>query len=203
MGCGGLIMRISIVVLLLAILVVACSRSDFEPPQSVASVNKGTQQPPAAMQGEKRFSSWGLSCKGDQAAVKEVEAASENCVISQIVAADLKGERVLLGVIVDYLDSPTVPIIHFRFSPSARPAPGIGVKIDAQPEMRLAISNCNAQRCEASGRLVPDVLRLFQAGRVAQVAFIAENDKQVTLPLVLTGFDMALAALTHRYSARP
>jgi invasion protein IalB len=195
---GRLAMRFTAVLLLLIILVVGCNRSGLEPSQSVASVNKDTEKPPARATDPSRFSSWGLSCEEDHGVT---EAAPEKCAISQIVTTDSKSGRVLLGVTVDYLDSPTVPTIHFRFSATAKPAPGIGVKIDEQAEMRLPISDCNAHRCEASGRLVPDVLKLFQTGRVAQVAFIAENDKQVTLPVMLNGFDIALAALNDRNNA--
>lgn len=191
-------MRITAVVLLVMILVAGCNRSGLEPSQSVASVNKDTGKPQAGATDPSRFSSWGLSCEEGQGLK---EAVPEKCAISQIVTTDLKSGRVLLGVTVDYLDSPTVPTIHFRFSPTAKPAPGIGVKIDEQAEMRLPVSDCNARRCEASGRLVPDVLRLFQTGRVAQVAFIAENDKQVTLPVMLNGFNIALAALNDRNNA--
>lgn len=191
-------MRITAIVLLLMILVAGCNRSGLEPSQSVASVSKGTGKSQAGATDPSRFSSWGLSCEEDQGLK---DAAPKKCAISQIVTTDLKSGGVLLGVTVNFLDSPTVPTIHFRFSPTAKPAPGIGVKIDEQAEMRLPISDCNAQRCEASGRLVSDVLKLFQAGRVAQVAFIAENDKQVTIPLMLNGFDIALAALNNRNNA--
>ncbi len=116
-----------------------------------------------------------------------------------------RGNRGLSGfpiggwVTVDYLDSPSVATIHFRFSPTAKVAPGIGIKIDESTEMRLPINDCNTQRCEASGRLKPDVLELWRSGRTAQLAFIADNDQQVTLPISLDGFDKAMAALDERY----
>ena len=188
-------MRIPTQVLLLMILLAGCNRSGLAPSQSVASINKDTGQHRAAVTDQARFSYWGLSCEKTH----DVEdMASKKCAISQVVTTDLKSGKVLLGVTVDYLDSPTVPTIHFRFSPTAKPAPGIGVKIDEQAEMRLPISGCNTQRCEASGRLVPEVLKFFQTGHIAQIAFIAENDKQVILPLMLNGFDMALSALNRQ-----
>ena len=184
-------------VLLLVVLVTGCDRSDSGPSQPAASVNKETGQSQAAATLPARFSSWSLSCEGTQD-VKDL--TSKRCAISQIVTTNPKSARVLLGVTVDYLDSPVVPTIRFRFSPTARVAPGIGIKIDELAEMRLPINDCNVQRCEASGRLVPDVLKLWRSGRLAQVAFIAENDKQVTLPVSLDGFPIAIAALNEQYS---
>jgi invasion protein IalB len=185
-------------VLLFVVLVAGCNRNDSEPAQPVASLSKETPQLQSPVTLPARFSSWSLSCEGTQD-VKDL--TSKRCAISQIVTTNPKSAKVLLGVTVDYRDSPSVPTIHFRFSPTARVAPGIGIKIDELAEMRLPISDCNAQRCEASGRLVPDVLKLWQSGRLAQVAFIAENDKQVTLPVSLDGFPMAIAALNEQYRA--
>lgn len=192
-------MRIANGILLLVIFVAGCDHGDSARSQPVATVNKDPVKPQSAMMDEARFSAWGLSCESAQE-VKDL--ASKKCIIAQIVTTDPKSGRVLLGVTVDYLDSPTVATIRFRFSPTAKVASGIGIKIDESTEMRLPISDCDAQRCEAFGRLKPDVLKLWRSGRMAQLAFIAENDQQVTLPIFLDGFDRALAALDERYRAR-
>lgn len=192
-------MRIITGVVLLIVLVAGCDRSDSARSQPAVLANKDPLQSRSATIDPVRFSAWGLSCESAQD-VKD--PASRKCIISQIVTTDPKGSRVLLGVTVDYLDSPAVATIHFRFSPTAKIVSGIGIKIDESTEMRLPISDCDAQRCEASGRLKPDVLKLWQSGRIAQFAFIAENDRQVTLPISLEGLDMALAALDERYRAR-
>lgn len=141
---------------------------------------------------EETFSSWGLSC-----AVAQDERGSplERCMISQRVAVDPKGEKVVLGLTVDYADSPTVPTIRIRFSPAANAQAGIGIKIDDGPEMRLAINNCNAQRCESVGRLSTQVLKLWRSGKQAQLAFIGHGGKQMLFPVSLAGFDPALSAL--------
>lgn len=141
---------------------------------------------------EARYSSWGLSC-----AVAQDQHGSplERCMVSQRVAVDPKGEKVVLGITVDYSDSPTVPTMRIRFSASAKARAGIGIKIDELPEMRLAINNCNAQRCESVGRLSPKVLKLWRGGKNAQVAFIEGGGRQVLVPVSLAGFDAALTAL--------
>ncbi|SFU73309.1 invasion associated locus B family protein [Pseudoduganella namucuonensis] len=143
---------------------------------------------------EARFDSWGLTC-----AVSKNEAGQpeERCMISQLVYTNPQKARVVLGVSVDYGDSSKVPTMRARFSPAAVQKAGIGVKIDAQPEMRLAISDCNEQRCEAVGRLSPEVLKLWRNGKMAQLAFLQQGGKQMLLPVSLTGFGNALTALGH------
>lgn len=191
-------MRIATGILLLIILVPGCDRTDPVPSQPALPINKDAQQLVPAVIDPNRFSAWGLSCEETQDAM---QATAKKCVISQLVTTDPKSGRVLLGVTVDYLNSSAVPTIRFRFSPAAKVAPGIGIKIDESTEMRLPVSDCNPQRCEASGRLKPDVLKLWRSGRIAQFAFFAENDQQVTLPISLEGFDMAMVALEERYRA--
>lgn len=115
--------------------------------------------------------------------------------ISQVVATDAAKTKVVLGITVDYLDSPAVPTVRFRFSSGAKASAGIGVKVDNHPDMRLAISDCNAQRCESIGRLSGPVLKIWRGGKHAQLAFLFKNGKQVLLPFSLAGFKPALSAL--------
>lgn len=141
---------------------------------------------------EKRFDSWHLSC----AVAQDNRGMShERCMVSQMVAIDPKGKKVVLGLTVDYADSPTVPTMRIRFSPAANRKAGIGIKIDNNPEMRLVINNCNAKRCESVGRLSPKVLKLWRSGKQAQLAFIVQGGKQMLLPISLSGFDAAILAL--------
>jgi invasion protein IalB len=191
-------MRIATGVLLLIILVAGCDRSEPVRSQPALLINKDAPPPQPAMIEQTRFSAWGLSCEEAQ---DVMQMASNKCIISQLVTTDPKSGRVVLGVTVDYLNSPAVATIRFRFSPTAKVAPGIGIKIDESTEMRLPVSDCNPRRCEASGRLKPEVLKLWRSGRIAQFAFFAENDRQVTLPISLEGFDMAMVALKERYRA--
>lgn len=143
---------------------------------------------------EARFDSWGLTC-----AVSKNEAGQpeERCMISQLVYTNPQQAQVVLGISVDYGDSSKVPTMRARFSPAAVQKAGIGIKIDAQPEMRLAIGDCNEQRCEAVGRLSPEVLKLWRNGKMAQLAFLQQGGKQMLLPVSLAGFGNALTALGH------
>jgi invasion protein IalB len=143
-----------------------------------------------------RFGSWGVNCASPRnARTSDAPPANRRCIISQIVAADPTARRVILGVTVDLFDSPDVPTIHFRLSPGAKKEAGIGLKIDDGPEFRLPIGSCDQARCEAAGRLTGDVRQAFLSGRVAQIAFIGPDGRQIVAPVALAGFREALEAL--------
>lgn len=148
---------------------------------------------------ERRFGSWGLSCAvaGDGRG-KQVE----RCMVSQLVATDPKQAKVVLGVTVDYADS-TTPTIRFRFTPAADRGTGVGIKVGDGAPLLLPINDCNRERCEAAGRLTPEVLKSWRAAKNARFAFRLKDGKQVTLPVSLTGLDLALAALRKEDAARP
>lgn len=148
---------------------------------------------------DEAFASWGLSCATAQGPDGK---PLERCMVSQWVTTEPKGGKVLLGVTVDYADSPTVPTMRFRFAPVAKQSAGVGIKIDNQPEMRLAINDCNTQRCEAVGRLAPKVLLMWQKGRIAQFAFVEQGGKQVIFPITLSGFEPALSDLRRRLKVK-
>lgn len=139
-----------------------------------------------------RHGTWGFSCAvaGDGKG-----AELERCMVSQIVASDPRKRQVVLGLTVDYVDSERVPTLRARFSPHAQRRAGIGIKVDATPDMRLAISDCDVRRCEAVGRLTPQVLGRLRGGKLAQFAFLQQGGAQVVLPVSLNGFGAALAAL--------
>jgi len=139
-----------------------------------------------------RYGNWAMSCA--LAATDEGKAV-ERCMVSQIVVADPRKRQVVLGLTVDFLDSARVPTLRARFSPEAEVRAGIGLKVDAQPDMRLPITSCDSRRCEAVGRLSAPVLDRLRSGRLAQFAYLHKGGKQIVLPLSLSGFDDALAAL--------
>lgn len=148
---------------------------------------------------EKRFSSWSLSCAVAQNGRGK---PLERCMVTQVVAIDPKGKKVVLGLTVDYANSPNIPTMRIRFSPGANRKAGIGIKIDNNPEMRLVINNCNTKRCESVGRLTPKILKLWRSGKQAQLAFIEQGGKQMLLPISLSGFDAAISALGHYSPAK-
>ena len=122
---------------------------------------------------------------------------SERCSISQAVSLDPGRTKVVLGVVADYLDSPDVLTLRFRLAPTAERRAGIGLKVDDRPEMRLPLDDCNAQRCEAAGRLRGEALKRWREGKAVQLAFIdTSSGRQVLLPISLDGFVPALNALT-------
>ena len=138
-----------------------------------------------------RYGAWGYSCAVAQVDGRDVE----RCMISQLVATDPAQRKVVLGLTVDLADSARVPTLRARFSAMAQREAGIGVKIDARPDMRLAISDCTPQRCEAVGRMSAPVLKQWSSGKRAQFAYLQRNGKQRVFPISLQGFDEALAAL--------
>jgi len=143
-----------------------------------------------------RYGNWGMSCA---VATGDMGRAVERCMVSQLVVADPRKRQVVLGLTVDFVDSPAVPTLRARFSAQAEPRAGIGIKVDALPDMRLAITDCDARRCEAVGRLTPPVLKRLRAGKLAQFAYLQKDGRQVTLPLSLKGFGDALAALRQQH----
>lgn len=148
---------------------------------------------------EERFGSWGYSCAvaGDGRG-----AQAERCMVSQIVAVNPQKGKVVLGLTVDFADSDHVPTLRARFSASAVQQAGIGIKIDNRPDLRLAISNCDRNRCEAAGRLLPAVLDVWRNGKQARFAYLQQGGRQIVLPISLAGFDRALDAL-RRHKGTP
>jgi invasion protein IalB len=141
---------------------------------------------------DQRFGNWGYSCA---LARDEHEREVERCMISQLVAVNPKARQVVLGLTVDFADSAAVPTLRARFSSQAARKAGIGVKVDDRPDMRLPISDCDALRCEAVGRMAPPVLKVWLSGKQARFAFLMAGGRQVVLPVSLTGFGPALEAL--------
>lgn len=162
------------------------SASAAAPPPAVSAPSQEAGAP------QTQAGRWGVVCGPTPSGVRRPEP---RCAIAQIVAADPAGQKVVLGTTVDFFDSPEVPTIRFRFSADAERNAGLGIKIDNGLEFRLAISGCDAQKCEAFGRLSGPVLNALQKGRLAQVAFISRSSGEVNAPLSLAGFAEALEAL--------
>ncbi len=136
------------------------------------------------------FGDWSLICpdKGEDKSA---------CFISQSVATDPKGQKVLLGISVSFVGTPNVPRIDFRLTPTAVAEAGIGLKIDNGDEFRLPISECDKRICVASGLLDKNMLARLKNGTFCQLAYILPGGKQMTLPVSLKGFSKAYSNLTH------
>ncbi|RJG09416.1 invasion associated locus B family protein [Massilia cavernae] len=148
---------------------------------------------------EERFGAWGYSCA---VAGYSHGAQAERCMVSQLVAVNLQKRQVVVGLTVDFADSDQVPTLRARFSASAVQKAGIGIRIDDRPALRLVISSCDRSRCEAAGRLVPEVLQVWCTGKQAHFAYLHQGGQQIVLPISLAGFERALDAL-RRYKGSP
>ena len=143
---------------------------------------------------ERRYASWSLIC-GDP--------LLSNCSLSQIVARDPQGKKVVLGATV-HIDRVSMrPQLSLRQSPDALKEAGIGLKIEPGPEYRLPIAHCDTQVCEANGWLEGDLRRQLEHAKVAQVAFRMNNRQQVLAPLSLQGLDQGLQELMRRAVRSP
>ena len=138
------------------------------------------------------YGAWSLICAGQ---------TPGRCLLSQVVAADPRGEQVVLGVTV-HLDKPTAtPRLDFRFSSHAVREAGVGLKVGDDSEYRLPMSDCSARACLASGWLEAPLLSQLEQAQGAQVAFMMPGGHQVLLPLSLQGFQIGLKALRQRLAA--
>lgn len=137
------------------------------------------------------YGSWSLVCPktiGDETP----------CQISQVVANDPKGKKVILGISVYYFDSTDKSVITFRLSSIAVREAGIGLKIDNGDEFRLPINKCDKKVCIATGLMDENMLAKFCNGTFCQLAFILPNKKQMTVPVSLNGFENAFKNLKHK-----
>lgn len=135
------------------------------------------------------YGSWSLICSestGDKA----------HCQISQIISNDTKGEKVVLGISVYFLESTTTkPAITFRMSSKAIQKAGIGLKIDNGDEYRLPINECNDKICTATGLLDTALLDKLNHGTYCQIAFLLQNRQQMAVPVALNGFKESFSRL--------
>lgn len=140
------------------------------------------------------FGSWSLICP------EKIDKKTP-CQISQIVANDPEGRKVLLGVSVYFAGSPKRPMIDFRLSSIASQTAGIGLKIDNGDEFRLPINECNNQICIATGFLDETMLTRFNKGALCQLAYLLPDRKQMTVPVSLKGFEEAFSKLKLKLNA--
>jgi len=131
---------------------------------------------------EKIFGSWSLVC-------------TETCALSQVTATDPEGRKVVLGVSVYFPPLATMATIDFRISSAAKSEGGIGLKVDDFPSFKLPISRCDERVCQASGYLKEPLLSQFISGKLAKIAFLLEDSKQMILPFSLIQFKEAYSEL--------
>ncbi|QHJ12423.1 hypothetical protein FX988_02680 [Paraglaciecola mesophila] len=139
---------------------------------------------PAHAQSKQTFGSWSLLC-GDQG----------NCSVSQLVAMDPDGKKVLLGANINFSMSNSFPVLMLRMPPNLNKTSGVGIKIDDNKAIQVALSQCTSVACQSVIKIDKTLFAEMRDGKLAKVAFALEKRKQLTLPLSLDGFSDAYAAL--------
>lgn len=141
-------------------------------------------------QNKQIFGAWSLLC-GEQG----------NCSVSQIVAIDPQGEKVLLGANVNFSISDNFPVLMLRMPPNLHKSSGVGIKIDDNEAIQVALSQCTSVACQSVIKIDAKLFAEMRSGKLAKVAFALEKSKQLTLPLSLDGFANAFQALLNTRKA--
>ena len=118
--------------------------------------------------------------------------------MTQRVATDPEGRKVVLGVTLDLPADATKPRISFRLTPTAYRDARTAIKIDGHQPIRAPITACDANVCEVQAWLEADVVGWMKAGKLLQFAYFLDRERQATFPVSLNGFEAALAALRNR-----
>jgi invasion protein IalB len=130
------------------------------------------------------FGRWSLIC-GD----------SGNCSLSQIVASDPAGKNILLGANVNFAVSREFPTLMLRMPPIIYPKSGVGIKVDDNKDIQVAISQCTKIACQSVIKIDDILLEEFKNGKNVQVAIAIKKEKQLTLVLSLDGFNIGYEKL--------
>jgi invasion protein IalB len=151
---------------------------------------------PAAAQtapGGQRIGDWMLTCPAEPPA-----QGGSGCFLTQRHVAEDTGLD-LLGAAIYFPPGGRQAVIQIRVAPQAKQDEPIGLRVDDAERLVIDIARCNENYCAAAGPLTPDLLERFKAGRQAAVDFmIAELGQRLVIPMSLTGFAEAFAALERR-----
>lgn len=151
---------------------------------------------PAAAQpapGGQRIGDWMLTCPAEPPA-----QGGSGCFLTQRHVAEDTGLD-LLGAAIYFPPGQQQAVMQIRVAPQARQGEPIGLRVDDAERLVIDIGHCNEDYCAATGPLAPDLLEKFKAGRQADVDFvIAELEQRLVIPMSLTGFAEAFAALERR-----
>lgn len=126
------------------------------------------------------------------------KAPRARCVATQSVSTDPTGRNIILAAAV-MLGKPGEPAqFHLRVAKGIDRKIGFGLKFEDGTVLQLGVADCNANTCDASGRLTPDVRARFTRSRGAQVAWRLASGRAMLVPLDLRGMGAALSALESR-----
>lgn len=134
-----------------------------------------------------KFQSWSLLC-GDQG----------NCSLSQLVAKDKSATQILMGVNVNYSVSNLFPVLMLRLPAKINQSSGVGIKIDDNKPIQVAITQCNVNTCQSIIKIDDMLLEEMKKGKVGKIAFSLTSKKQLTLPISFQGFTKAFEALKEK-----
>lgn len=136
-----------------------------------------------------RTSNWPIVCG---------KAPGARCVATQSVSTDPTGRNIILAAAV-MLGKPGEPAqFHLRVAKGIDRKIGFGLKFEDGTVLQLGVAGCNANTCDASGRLTPEVRARFIGSRGAQVAWRLASGRAMLVPLDLRGMGVALNALESR-----
>lgn len=134
------------------------------------------------------YGAWSFECKPRSGSTENI------CVANQLVTTGGNTKSVIIGVMVAYMADHPLPHIIFRVSPNANINKGAAIKVDEHAYLHVPISNCDNHICEVRSFIPEGVLLQMRKGKLLQFAFFID-DKQVTYPVSLEGFDKSYMAL--------
>ncbi|MBL4830328.1 MAG: invasion associated locus B family protein [Aliivibrio sp.] len=130
------------------------------------------------------YGSWSYDC------------TKKPCFISQILMVK-KGEQASIAGGLSLLNLPKQQtLLTVRVSALAAQKQGLGIKIDNNKDIRVAIEKCNKTHCEINILADKKLLSEMENGRIIGIFYINKNSqKQVSLPFSLQGFPDAFQQL--------
>ncbi|MCW8885280.1 MAG: invasion associated locus B family protein [Motiliproteus sp.] len=143
----------------------------------------------AAPQAPLIYGAWNVQCKPRTGSTENL------CVANQLITAGKSKEHAIFGVMVAQNREHKLPHIIFRMGPTANIQKGAAVKVDDHKPFRVAISKCDEQTCEVRSLIPEPLLSQMRSGKLLKFAFFVDN-KQVTYPVYLEGFDKTYTALS-------
>lgn len=141
----------------------------------------------ASQQSKETYGAWIYECNPQAGSEKNL------CVANQLVV-DKNAKQAVLGVMVGFLPGHPMPHIIFRLSPNANLDKGAAVKVDDLNSLKVPISNCDEKICEVRSFIPKELLSQMRMGKQMLFAFFVDQ-KQVTYPVSLNGFDKTYTAL--------
>jgi invasion protein IalB len=124
------------------------------------------------------------------------ECAKKPCFISQLLMVK-KGEEARIAGGLSLLNLPKKQtLLSIRVSSLAAQKQGLGIKIDNNKDIRVAIEKCSQSHCEINILADNTLLSEMKSGKILGVFYInKKSQKQVSLPFSLQGFPEAYQQL--------